>query len=177
MAAEPSNVSQEITKLRRLSGAVIAWLGLVIVGALVEGITLLNSSDSSVGTQAWLCVTAGILGSGVAALRSVGERVANGWQLASGHKVPAPRTEQEANRECFVGRMTFMFVTRPLLGGVVGLLAYTGLVGGYLVAAVQEHGSTPRFSMHGLAFLALLAGVFAKTFLDRLGNWFKVAVK
>jgi hypothetical protein len=55
----------------------------------------------------------------------------------------------------------------PLLGAALGLVAFAGLVGGFLIAS----GSTsPSYSPAGLLFISALAGMFAPNFIASLAR-------
>lgn len=55
----------------------------------------------------------------------------------------------------------------PLLGAALGLVAFAGLVGGFLVASGS---SSPTYSPAGLLFVAALAGMFAPNFIASLAR-------
>ena len=107
-----------------------------------------------------LGVAAGFLGSSTAALRSALDRHANGIENADGRQWPDP----ENKKERFNLRMATWFWYRPILGAVMGFVVYLAAQAGLLQAA----RSGP-----GLAFFALLAGLFAKSLLDLLLDKFK----
>jgi hypothetical protein len=48
---------------------------------------------------------------------------------------------------------------------------YVGLVGGFLIVTTGDLESAD-FSPEGITFLAILGGLFAKTFLERLRGMF-----
>jgi len=62
--------------------------------------------------------------------------------------------------------MAPFFIIRPFLGSAVGVLAYVGIVGGFLIA-VEDAGAA-QFSDEGLLFMTILTGLFAKTFLEKM---------
>lgn len=160
-------------ELRRQSRAIEA--NLVLWSVASAGFSVFSlfealrqaSQSSYVLWVVLLCVAAGTLGSSISALISVAERVANGWELERGEKWPPVGGKPDK----FVARMIPLFLVRPLLGSAMGYLVYVGIVGGFLVAV---RTATPGdFRPEGLAFLALLAGLFAKTFLEKLRDAFK----
>lgn len=116
-----------------------------------------------------LCIAAGTLGSAGMALVSAAERMANGWESHDGLKWP------DSNKpDRFSLRMTGQFVVRPFLGALVGFVTYVGVVGGYFVTVSSPEGASLRPA--GMAFFAVLAGLFAKTMLERLKEMFKALV-
>lgn len=66
------------------------------------------------------------------------------------------------------------FLARPFLGASVGFLVYLAVVGGFwiVISPNSSPNSGPEFRPHGLAFLALLGGLFAETFLEKLKGVF-----
>jgi hypothetical protein len=108
-----------------------------------------------------LGMLAGFLGSSTAGLRSALDRRANGIEDANGHQWPDPGTKKER----FNRRIGVWFWYRPILGMVVGFFVYLAAQAGMLDRAKPEAG---------LAFFALLGGLFAKSLLDLLLEKFKV---
>jgi mannose-6-phosphate isomerase-like protein (cupin superfamily) len=174
--------------LRVLTGVVLGYLAAVSAAALALTAAALvppAPTESPEGLRAiWVCVAAGTLGSAVSALVSAAERASLGFEFSDGAKWPrkvakrefgdgrlAPLKDPEDRREMFVARMVPSFLMRPLLGTAMGFLLYLGIFSGYLVAGEQPAPKTNTFFV--LAFLAALAGITAKTFLDRLRDMFK----
>jgi hypothetical protein len=60
-----------------------------------------------------------------------------------------------------------LLILLPLLGAALGLVAFAGLVGGFLVASGS---SSPTYSPAGLLFIAALAGMFAPNFIASLAR-------
>jgi hypothetical protein len=60
-----------------------------------------------------------------------------------------------------------LLVLLPLLGAALGLVAFAGLVGGFLIASGSESAS---YSPAGLLFVAALAGMFAPNFIASLAR-------
>ena len=54
----------------------------------------------------------------------------------------------------------------------MGLLIYAGLTGGYLLAVDDANPKDVNFNRQGLLFFSFLAGLFAKTFIERLRAMF-----
>ena len=72
-------------------------------------------------------------------------------------------------------RMAPFFLIRPVLGASMGFVVYVGIVSGLLFATKQT-GKNPNqegLSLEALAFYSTLAGLFAKTLLERLKTMFK----
>lgn len=180
------SVKQELASLRRLAAVVVAWLVASTILAMGCSVALLHKSPLF-GIDDWsvqrtlLCVASGMLGSCISALFSAAERIANGWELASGAKYPPPQPEapdastshakdeqadKAGKKDKFVARMVAFFVVRPFLGAAMGLLIYAGVTSGYLIAV--EDAASVTFSRNGLLFFSFLAGLFAKTFVEKL---------
>jgi len=163
--------AKEIATLRKLAGIVVSWLVVMIIGSIglaVPILTKLFESQDGTNASAWrvlLCVVGGTLGSSVSALLSVADRISHGWEFSEGDKYPEPEPKDK-----FVARMVPFFIIRPFIGSAMGLLIYTGLIGGYLIA-IESAGSA-TFSRNGLLFLAFLGGLFAKTFIEKLRAMF-----
>jgi hypothetical protein len=60
-----------------------------------------------------------------------------------------------------------LLVLLPLLGAALGLVAFAGLIGGFLVASGSR---SPSYSPTGLLFVAALAGMFAPNFIAALSR-------
>lgn len=163
--------TREMAMLKKLAGVVIFWLVAIALVSLGLGVVLLSQTLSQAPAARpavqtiLLCVVGGTLGSSISALLSAADRISNGWEFSAGEKYP--RFEP---KDKFVARMVPFFLVRPFLGSAMGLLVYVGLTGGYLIAVQNAQGST--FSPEGLLFLALLGGLFAKTFLEKLRAMF-----
>src|SRR5439155_18482726 len=54
-------------------------------------------------------------------------------------------------------------ILHPLLGAALGLIAFAGLIGGFLVASGTKAPSS--YSPAGLLFIAVLAGLFSPNFI------------
>jgi hypothetical protein len=147
----------------------LIYLGAVSISTAVVAVSFLAAGGSP-SARSWqsavLCVVAGVLGSAIAALLSVADRVANGWELLDG----TPRPEKAKDKEKFNERMVLFFWIRPLLGAAVGAIAYAGATSEMLF---KLEGET---TVQKLLFLALLSGFFAKTLLDKLKDLFKALV-
>jgi hypothetical protein len=161
---------REVATLRRLASLVIFWLVLVflfslsLVVALLAKWTVIGISDPST-QRILLCVTGGTLGSCISALLSAAERISHGWEFSKGDKYPTAEPKDK-----FVARMVPFFMVRPFLGSAMGLLVYAGVTGGYLIAV--ENAQAATFSRQGLLFFSFLAGLFAKTFIEKLRAMF-----
>jgi|RhiMethySRZTD1v2_1073278.scaffolds.fasta_scaffold35403_5 hypothetical protein len=60
-----------------------------------------------------------------------------------------------------------LLILLPMLGAALGLVAFAGFVGGFLVASGS---SSPTYSPPGLLFIAALAGMFAPNFIAALSR-------
>ena len=117
-----------------------------------------------------VCLLGGALGGCLSALLSAADRWANGLESWAGKKFPGPKPKDK-----FSLRMAPFFLIRPVLGGALGVVVYAGIRSGLLFA--QKNGTDDaQLSMHALAFYATLAGLFAKTLLERLKDMFKAFV-
>ncbi len=160
-------IEHEVARLRVYAWCVVAGTAAVALGALA-GIVLLLPDGSSTASGlrlAGLSLLAGVAGSTVSALQSSSQRIANGWELADGTKLPA-----RSPKDKFAARLIPLFAMRPVMGAMMGLLVYVGLVGGFLIATTDGSQS---FSAQGIVFLSGLGGLFAKTFVERLKVVFK----
>ena len=162
--------NQEIAALRRSAAVVITWLLLFTIVSLSLTVlflakeTILGITDLST-QRIMLCVVGGTLGSAMSALVSAVERLSNGWELSGGCKLPAPEPKDK-----FVARMVPSFLIRPFLGSAIGLFVYAGVTSGYLIAVENPQEAT--FSRQALLFFAFLAGLFAKTLIEKLRAMF-----
>jgi hypothetical protein len=78
------------------------------------------------------------------------------------------RAEEEAAEARSFGLLDLpLLVLLPLLGAALGLVAFAGLVGGFLLASGS---SSPSYSPTGLLFVAVLAGMFAPNFIGSLAR-------
>jgi hypothetical protein len=104
----------------------------------------------------------------VSALISAADRLSTGWELENGKKVP----EDPSRPDTFVQRMVPWFLIRPFLGAAMGLAVYLGL-STRLIAGEGDSAINniiePRLN---IVFIALLAGLFAKKFLESLRKAF-----
>lgn len=137
----------------RTAGALTA-AAVLSAGLLVWALGVAVDTASTV-TVAWIGLAAGALGSAVAALLSLSERIADGWELDDGSKLPESDRPARFNR-----RMWLLFAQRPLLGAFVGLVVALALVGDVGPFSVDDVGN--------LAFWVGVVGFFAKTVLERL---------
>lgn len=136
------------------------WLVVLSSGAVLAVAVLLAWAPGSSGGDAWatarvvaLSIVAGVAGSSIAALQSLLDRRSHGLELRFGRKVPPG-----GKPDRFSERMAPWFLARPVLGAFAGLVVYAGpgLV-----------GDRPD-DVLGMTFVALLAGLFAKTLIVRL---------
>jgi len=165
-----AEVAKEVRDLRRWSYRALGALIAMATASGVGVILVLPSHPMGPGSGRLLAVAllGGMLGSAASAIRSLCERLAAGFELDDGHQVWPPHAHKGAEKMNV--RMIPYLLARPFLGGATGLVAYAGVVGGFLVATAKEPAT---FSPEGILFFALLAGLFAKTFLHRMDIVFK----
>jgi hypothetical protein len=156
-APSEDELTKEQPDLQRLSLRVTWYLLTCLVVSVVFLAVLVAYGPKDVPTTLAIAGVAGFLGSSVAALLSINERVAYGWVFRSGNRTPAP----DEKKERFNARLVRGFVSRPFVGVVAGLLVFFGCVSGVLWKVPQESTFT-------LTFWCLLGGIFAKTLLDKL---------
>ena len=164
-----SSEKTEISHLQRSAWLLITGLILLLICSLTFLVWALAVVPATTLLLIGMCTAAGLSGSIVSVLISVADRLSNGWELESGKKSP----ENAKKPDMFGRRMIPWFVTRPFLGAVMGLIVYVGLSGGLLTVHV-ESGS--EMTTLRLTFWALLAGLFAKSFLESLKRAFAAFV-
>lgn len=170
--------AEETFELERKARRVMIYLAAMTALSLALSIALIASLPADHASRydariVLLCVLAAILGSGTSAMVSAMNRIATGWEFSSGKKDPPdPRQRAPADdtREMFGGRLCAGFFVRPLLGAAMGFLIYVGLVGGGLILKGAQ--ATDTANALRLAFIAFLAGLSAKSFLDKLRKVF-----
>jgi hypothetical protein len=109
---------------------------------------------------------AGALGAAISGLVQTCDRYTAGFELPDGSGWPP--SEKPLAR--FSERCVPFLVMRPILGAVMGLIVYAGFIGGFLISTTK---APETFSPQGLVFIAVLSGLFAKTFLARIRVVFK----
>ena len=134
---------------------------IVLCSAGIVPLLLINVGWPADLKAVLVCLFAGMLGSSVSAMLSALQRKANGWEFRDGTSYP-----DDASKERFNERMTYFFLARPYLGASVGLLVFVGVASGILIKV-----GSPS-DLYKLTFLSLLAGLFAKTLLEKLKNVF-----
>lgn len=166
----------EINRLKRLAVIVIIVLLLLLTGSIGFTVWGLAKVASVTPVQsimlAGLCLAAGMAGSALSALNSVADRFSNGFELENGVKLP----KDAAKQDMFGQRMIPWFLVRPFLGASMGLAVYLSLSAG-LIGGVESIVTENAFEAGlRLTFFALLAGLFAKKFLDSLRKAFDAFV-
>ncbi|WP_299443302.1 hypothetical protein [uncultured Aquimarina sp.] len=111
----------------------------------------------------WICILSGILGSSVSALISALQRKANGWEFKNGLKYP-----NDSPKDKFSIRMSSFFMTRPILGILSGFIIYYGF---QVIGVFQIHSEGLKEA--SLIFWSILAGLFAKSMIEKLKDVFK----
>ncbi len=128
----------------------------IIAGFIGIGILIYLDIDDY-----WICGAAGFLGSSIAAIRSALDRRANGFEFKNGIKYP--RDEPKSK---FSLSMANYFMLRPLLGLFAGIIIYFG------IDRFMKSEPT-QINIENTIFWSLLAGLFAKTLIDKLLDIFK----
>lgn len=136
------NPDRDATFLAITAGSVTVYLTAMLVlslrAAVLEILALTPTSLGMAGAEPQtllLTIYAGALGSSVMALRSVIERIANGWELSDGTKLPASEPEDK-----FVARMIPGFLARPFLGSAVGFFNLPDRYRGFLDCYQPKYG-------------------------------------
>jgi hypothetical protein len=160
-------IQTELLRLRRLAALVFVVLVIWIVAMLALAVGLLDREIAGEPGFAILALAGGALGSAVSAVVSAAGRVANGWELSDGKKLP-PDDPERPPKDMFVAKMAPFFLLRPFLGAATGFLVYVGIVGGVLIAATEPPRPGENLDPYGVLFLSTLGGIFAKTFLEHL---------
>lgn len=156
--------AMEQKALKRVFFLVSGWLsGLTLtlvatLGALVAGVW----SPAQPALSAVVATAAGTLGSALSALLSALQRRANGWETSDGSRYPF----DEGKSERFSLAMAPFLATRPVLGAATGLVVLLGSQAD--VFSVAGTGGT----LERVAFWAFLAGLFAKTLIEKLKTTF-----
>ena len=120
----------------------------------------------------WICGIAGMMGSAISALISCLQRRANGFEFNDGTKYPTDKPEAK-----FSLRMSIFFRLRPLLGLFTGIVVCYGFEHLFQVESEQANGvlnfASEKLTINKITFWSLLAGLFAKTLVERLRGLFK----
>jgi hypothetical protein len=166
----------EISRLKSYAWRVVITLLVLLVASILFIVLQLAEIDPKIPPAAIvlvsLCVAAGLAGSVVSTLISVADRYAYGWELEDGTKVPrATGTPDRFNQ-----RMVPWFIIRPFLGSMMGLVIYVALSAGVYSGTINPSSNQSIVSGSQLTFFALLAGLFAKKFLDSLRSAFAAFV-
>ena len=142
------------------------YFAVAIVGAGVAAsglITSLNPPDSvtlSPTESLQLALIAGVFGGALSGMRSLNDRIANGWEHENGTREPDPSESKERFSKALLGG----FLARPLLGAGTGVLVLAGAHAGQFETAK---------TLYGIMFWSTVGGLFAKTLLDKLNESFK----
>jgi hypothetical protein len=143
--------------LKRAFNRLVAFLVTTVCVCLAISSYLLLR-ESLDGARLALAVVTGTLGSAVAALLSVLDRRAHGWELSNGWKYP-----QAEPKDKFQLSMVPLFWARPLLGAVMGVLLYV----------YPWPDKVAGLSDVSIGFWGFVLGYLAKSFLDVLKGLFK----
>jgi hypothetical protein len=140
---------------------VVALLGFLICSLAALGYYSLQPSQiPSPFEQVVIAGIAGISGSSFRALWSACERIAHGWELRDGTKLP-----DSVPPDKFSNRLICGLLCRPFLGAFVGVLIFLGVKSGVLLLAVE---GDVRLNTLALGFVSAVAGLFAKRFAESL---------
>jgi hypothetical protein len=151
--------------LRRVFFLVSGWLvglTLALVTALAGLVAGVWSPAQPVLGTVVVATAAGALGSAVSALLSALQRRANGWETRAGLRYPF----DEGKSERFNLGIAPFLAARPALGASVGLIVLVGAQAGVFSVAATA-GTLDR-----AAFWSFLAGLFAKTLIEKLKTTF-----
>jgi hypothetical protein len=127
----------------------LAWFVL----SAYESVKLLASWQGGVGSELTLTIAGGIWGAATSGWLAFNHRTANGWEFDDG----TSGFEPGVYRERFNRRLTAGFLTRPLLGVLVGIIVLAGSRAGNFWVANNQYA---------LAFLAIGGGLISNAFLE-----------
>ena len=116
----------ELPKLKSRFRWLFAYHTVLVAACILHVIFEIQETASP---SALLMIISGVLGSTVAAFISILDRIANGFEDSKGAQKP-PKGEKDKPRERFNLGMTWWFVSRPWLGGVVACVTYRGMLVG-----------------------------------------------
>jgi hypothetical protein len=152
---------EEIIRLKKKSWIVTGVLAFAV--SLSAGLTVFLLVSERLGggelRNCLACLIASVLGSSTSAFISSLDRRAHGWQI---RRVKIP----PGSGERFNEQMVPFFVARPFLGLLTGLLVFSASRTKFLLR--HESCPTEPASVHELVFYSLLAGLFAKTLIEKL---------
>ena len=97
---------------------------------------------------------------------SAAQRYSDGVETRDGRQYPG--TERKPR---FNDAMVPFFYLRPFLGAGMGVLAYAGLIAG-LLFTTGSTGSASAVRPESVLFAAVVAGLFAKTLIEKLKDSF-----
>jgi hypothetical protein len=194
-AEQTEAAHQELERLKRWAAFIAAFLvALIVVGLVVTLVLLDDARTTDLRRLAVLAILAGVLGGAAGAMIEVIELVGTGWELANGTRFSRRKRgqptveppETRARRKGRAGDATEPhedgrtegslaphfsawdipgLVAYPLVGATCGFVVFAGVVGGFLLASGTE---ADTYSAPGMLFLAFLAGIFSRHFLNRL---------
>jgi len=157
---------EKIIRLKNLSWIVTGVLMTAV--SLSAGLTTLLLVSEKLGSgelrNCLACLIASVLGSSTSAFISALDRRAHGWEICQ-VKIPPGSGER------FNEKLVPFFVARPFLGLLTGLLVFSASQTHFLLK--HESCPTEPVSLHELVFYSLLAGLFAKTLIEKLKALFE----
>lgn len=134
---------------------------LILVMIIFLSSVLLYETYSNTQNILFACLVAAVNGSTVSAFLSALNRRANGWEFSDGQKYPVG-----SKPDRFSMRMSIFFLMRPLLGILAGFIIYFGFS---IISHAQVSGAEES---HTLIFWSLIAGLFAKSLIQKLKDLF-----
>ena len=156
----------EIEALKKESQSVnlfLTWAVCLSAGCTV-GLVVIERVPSWAGElrNCLACLAASVLGSSTSAFISALDRRAHGWEV-HGVKIPPGAGER------FNEKMAPFFRKRPFLGLFTGILVFSAMHAHVLLR--DEPGTTPELTgaaLYRMVFYSLLAGLFAKSLIEKL---------
>jgi hypothetical protein len=187
--------AEELARFQRRIIAVGAGLLVTIVVACAALVALIDTARTDdMQKLALLGTLAGLVGGATASLVELYGSVGSGFLLSDGTPVLRGRearwhsdelrryeercrwrekqgvdSDEPPPQPSAIGLLSSsdipVIVVNPLIGGVLGLITFAGVVGGFLVAS----SASASYSCAALVFIAFLGGFFSAKFLRRLG--------
>jgi hypothetical protein len=154
----------EIEKLKKESHSVNLFLtGAVCVSALcTAGLLVIDKIPMGELRNCLACLAASVLGSSTSAFISALDRRAHGWEV-HGVKIPS------GDGERFNEKMAPFFRKRPFLGLFTGILVFSAMHAHLLLKDECPTAADPAVDvMNRMVFYSLLAGLFAKSLIEKL---------
>lgn len=140
------------------AGAALTWALWVyflawFVLAAYECVKLIAYWQGGIGSELTLTISGGIWGAATSGWLAFNQRTANGWEFDDG----TSGFEPGVRKERFNRRLTAGFLTRPVLGVLVGIIVLAGARAGHFWSANNQYA---------LAFLAIGGGLISNAVLE-----------